>query len=404
MNNELTFESLNILPVLSENLKKNGITTPTEIQKQAIPVLLQGKSLLFQSETGTGKTFAYLLPFLTKILQENSSSKSIKLLIISPTVELASQIKTQVQLITQLKTSLITGGASLKRQMESLKEKPTVVICTPARVLDLINLKKIKLNSLSALVLDEADRLLSQELKEYTENIILSLNCFVQIAAASATIQKNTEDQLLKIIAKNKNLQTSVPETLIMPQEDILRSKITHYAIYAETRDKIDTLRKLIQSENMHKVLVFTSRIDQVANIQSKLQYKGIICSALHAKMDKTDRKSTMDRFRSGKCPILITSDLSSRGLDIPDISHIIQMDLPSNKDFFIHRAGRTGRAGKTGFNIVIGDEYEMRKFQKLEKKLKIVVYPRLLYKGKLIAPDTVSESSATEKPSLTQN
>ena len=176
MNNELTFESLNILPVLSENLKKNGITTPTEIQKQAIPVLLQGKSLLFQSETGTGKTFAYLLPFLTKILQENSSSKSIKLLIISPTVELASQIKTQVQLITQLKPSLITGGASLKRQMESLKEKPTVVICTPARVLDLINLKKIKLNSLSALVLDEADRLLSQELKEYTENIILSLN------------------------------------------------------------------------------------------------------------------------------------------------------------------------------------------------------------------------------------
>ena len=168
MNNELTFESLNILPVLSENLKKNGITTPTEIQKQAIPVLLQGKSLLFQSETGTGTTFAYLLPFLTKILQENSSSKSIKLLIISPTVELASQIKTQVQLITQLKTSLITGGASLKRQMESLKEKPTVVICTPARVLDLINLKKIKLNSLSALVLDEADRLLSQELKEYT--------------------------------------------------------------------------------------------------------------------------------------------------------------------------------------------------------------------------------------------
>ena len=107
----------------------------------------------------------------------------------------------------------------------------------------------------------------------------------------------------------------------------------------------------------------------------------------LHAKMDKQERKSAMDKFRSGKCKILVTSDLTSRGLDIPDISHVIQMDMPSNDDFFIHRAGRTARAGKTGINIVIGDEYEMQKYANLEKKLGLTVYPRILYKGKLVAP-----------------
>jgi len=175
---------------------------------------------------------------------------------------------------------------------------------------------------------------------------------------------------------------------LFLPPEDVLRKRITHMAIFAEQRDKIETLRKLLVAEAPEKALIFTSRVDQVANITAKLKYHNFDCAGLHAKTDKQERKAAIDRFRSGKCPILVTSDLASRGLDIPNITYIIQMDFPSNEDFFIHRAGRTARAGKTGTNIVIGDEYEMRKYAALEKKLGFVVYPKALYGGKLVNPE----------------
>ena len=182
-----------------------------------------------------------------------------------------------------------------------------------------------------------------------------------------------------------------------MPPEDVLRKRITHWAIYAENRDKIDTLRKFLAAENPTKALIFTSRADQVENIYNKLTYKKVACAALHAKTDKQKRKAAIDRFRSGKEKILITSDLAARGLDIPEISHIIQMDFPGDEDFFIHRSGRTARAGKSGINVVIGDEWEMRHFAQLEKKLGITVYPKEIRGGKVISPVVDDEGGQAE-------
>lgn len=176
-------------------------------------------------------------------------------------------------------------------------------------------------------------------------------------------------------------------EAVILPEEDVISKNIKHWAFFAEQREKIDLARKILNAIDYTKVLVFTSRADQVEIIKQKFRFKNINCSALHAKTDKQERKSAIDRFRSGKEKILITSDLSARGLDIPEISHIIQMDFPSDEDFFVHRAGRTARAGKTGTNIVIGDEYELRNFAALEKKLKITVYPKEVRNGKIIEP-----------------
>ena len=173
-----------------------------------------------------------------------------------------------------------------------------------------------------------------------------------------------------------------------------MRKRITHLAIFAEQRDKIETLRKLLTALKGEKFLVFTVKIDQVANITAKLKFKNTECAGLHSRTEKTERKSTIDKFRSGKIKVLVTSDLTSRGLDIPDINYVIQMDMPSNDDFFIHRAGRTARAGKTGTNIVIGDAYEMRKYAALEKKLGLKVYPRMLYKGKLTDPNVLEARS----------
>lgn len=388
-----SFEALGISGKYIENLKSHGITDPTAVQIQAIPEILAGKSLLFQSETGTGKTLAYLLPLLERIEKKENPKKEAKIVIVAPTVELASQIKTQVQMVTDAKAALLVGGAPIKRQIEILKEKPLIVIGGPARLLELFHLKKLKLDGAEAVVLDEVDRLTSKEMIDETVDLVEAMKKDMQLIAASATITKSTQKILQDTRIKQNGTTESDLETLFLPPEDVLRKRITHYAIFAEQRDKIDTLRKVLAAEKPEKALIFTSRVDQVLNILEKLKYKNVECYGLTAKMDKTTRKSTIDRFRSGKIKILITSDLASRGLDIPNITHIIQMDFPSDEDFFIHRAGRTARMGKSGTNIVIGDAWEMRKYAALEKKLKIVVYPRMLYKGKLVDPNLVMEN-----------
>ena len=371
-----------------EILLKKQITSPTPVQREVIPLLEQKKNILFQSETGTGKTLAYLIPLIDALdTSTQQKAQSVQLVIAAPTHELASQIKAEVQSVTPVKTALFIGGAPLKRQQELLKEKPLIVIGTPARLTELIMLKKLKTADVKAFVLDEADRLLSQELREYSLKLAECLGKGVQIVACSATIKPFIGDLLKEAVPELDAL-----ETVVLPPEDILQRKIQHWAIFAEQRDKIDTVRKFLASEKPSKALIFTSRPDQVMNIYDKLTYKKVECEALHAKAGKQERKAAIDRFRSGKCTVLITSDLASRGLDFPGITHIIQTDIPADDDFFIHRAGRTARAGAEGINVIIGDAREMRILAKMEKKLKIKVFPKVLYGGKLLAPDETDE------------
>ena len=383
-NDDITFSNLGLKESIIQILSKLDISTPSLIQQKTIPEVLQNKNVVFESETGTGKTFAYLLPLIQNL--ENCKSNEDKIIILAPTYELASQIKLTASQVTSLKASLFIGGTPIKRQIEVLKDKPQIIIGNPSRILELIHLKKLKTSNVRALVLDEADRLVSVEIADETKKLISTIPCDAQFIACSATLNQNTKHTL-------KGLFSNLSE-IILPKEDILSRKITHYALFAESRDKISTLKSFILAENPEKVLVFTSRADQVENIAQKLQYKKVDCMALHAKTDKKERKAAIDRFRNGKCRILITSDLASRGLDIPGITHIVQMDLPSNEDFFVHRSGRTARAGKSGINVVIGDEYEMRKYAALEKKLGLKVYPKMLYKGKLVNPSDIQDFS----------
>lgn len=374
----------NVFNMLPENLvsKLNllNISEPTKVQAKVIPVLIEGKNLVFQSETGTGKTFAYLLPLITNLQKinetENKNEKHVRIVICAPTFELTSQIKAACQTISEAKSALFIGGAPIKRQAEVLKEKPEIVIGTPARLVELIQLKKLKTQYVKAIVFDEADRLVKKELHDETSDLLKLMPEGTQIIACTATVDNGT-----------KNFFSS-SELEILPKEDILTKNITHWAVYAESRDKIEMLRKFLVAENPSKALIFTSRADQVENIYSKLRFKKVECTALHAKTDKQARKAAIDRFRSGKNKILITSDLAARGLDISGISHVIQMDLPRDSDFFVHRSGRTARAGKTGINVLIGDEYEMRQFALLEKKLGIIVYPKEVRDGKVQSPD----------------
>ena len=441
------FSDFGIGEEIIQRLSAAGITSPTAVQQKIMPLVAEGKNLMFQSETGTGKTFAYLLPILQRLCEKSQNSNSVRILIASPTYELASQIKAQVRLVSDVKCALCIGGAPISRQVELLKEKPQIVIGGPARLLELIHLKKLKADAVETLVLDEADRLLSPELRNDTEGLLERLPRRVQLIGNSATVSDYTrkvlqnardaidraseekapaesgkasgsKDSAGKIstdMAANGNKDAgakdsgntpadqnpadrkqaaSAIEFVTLPTEDVLRKRITHVAIFAERRDKIDTLRSFINAVKPKKLLVFTAKSDQIENIASKLRYRKLECEALSAKIGKQDRKSAIDRFRSGKVSILVTTDLASRGLDIPDVTHVVQLDLPQTADFFIHRAGRTARAGKTGMNCVIGDAYEMQDFAKLEKKLGLKVYPKILYKGKLTSPRPDAEEN----------
>lgn len=446
------FSDFGIGEEIIQRLSAAGITSPTAVQQKIMPLVAEGKNLMFQSETGTGKTFAYLLPILQRLCDNPKSSNPVRVLVASPTYELASQIKAQVRLVSDVKCALCIGGAPISRQVELLKEKPQIVIGGPARLLELIHLKKLKADAVETLVLDEADRLLSPELRNDTEGLLERLPRRVQLIGNSATVSDYTrkvlqnardaidraseekapaesgkasgsKDSAGKIstdIAANGNKDAgtkdsgntpadqnpadqnpadrkqaaSAIEFVTLPTEDVLKKRITHVAIFAERRDKIDTLRSFINAVKPKKLLVFTAKSDQIENIASKLRYRKLECEALSAKIGKQERKSAIDRFRSGKVTILVTTDLASRGLDIPDVTHVVQLDLPQTADFFIHRAGRTARAGKTGMNCVIGDAYEMQDFAKLEKKLGLKVYPKILYKGKLTSPRPDAEEN----------
>lgn len=390
----MTFSEFNINASLIEKLDSLSIKEPTAVQAKAMPLISAGKNIMFQSETGTGKTFAYLLPLLTRLMATENPGKNVRLMIASPTYELASQIKGQIQAISGIKCALLIGGAPIARQIDMLKEKPEVVIGGPARLLELIHLKKLKADAIETLVLDEADRLLAKELRDDTEALLKRLPVKVQLIGNSATVSDYTRTILQKArdgLSRGAAVEDRI-ELLTLPMEDVLRKRITHWAIFAERRDKIDTLRKFINAVKPEKLLVFTGRNDQIDNITSKLQFKDIECASLSSRTDKKERKAAIDRFRSGKIKVLVTTDLTSRGLDIPGITHVVQMDLPEKEDFFIHRSGRTARAGKTGINCVIGDAFEMQNYAKLEKKLKIVVYPKMLYKGALVDPNDVME------------
>lgn len=412
------------------------------MQTQVIPAVTEGCHVIFRSETGTGKTFSYLLPLIQKFEDETEDGQKktdnlaadskqnskrqdtaystgiepfarIRMIVAAPTYELASQIRCAVQSVSSLKTALFIGGAPIRRQIETLKEKPVIVVGNPARLLELIRLKKLKPDGIRAIVFDEADRLTSKELREESTGLLSLMPKNVQFIACSATITEETKKILMGSL-KNRGENDKKVKTFFLPSEDILRGRITHLAIFAESRNKIDVLRRFLnaqatqaaqtakaqktdqtvrtfQTDQSHpppeKILIFTSRADQVENIVAKLNFKKIDCMGLYSKADKKRRRSAIDRFRSGKCKILVTSDLAARGLDISGITHVIQMDMPANDDFFIHRAGRTARAGKTGVNLVIGDEYEMDLYSRLEKRLKITVYPKELREGKLVSP-----------------
>lgn len=378
---------------ITDKLTEKGISAPTAVQKDVAPFIYTGANCLFESETGTGKTLAYALPLFQRLLfdapDKNEASRTLALLIAAPTKELAAQIKNELNFFLGEygKALLCFGGSPLKRQIEALKEKPFAAVGSPNRLLELIQLKKIKAAQVEALVFDEADRLLSKEMSCESIALIQALPDSIQFCACSATLSQQTQSRLASVLQRGG---TAAREThiRILPKENILTKQITHWAFYAEERDKNDTLRRFLAAAKPEKALIFCGGTDDAERTAQYLAAKSVDCGVLHSQADKIERKQALDRFKSGSCPILITSDLCARGLDIGSISHVVQMGLPPDSDFFIHRAGRTGRSGNTGTNVVIGTEAELFALARLEKKLGFIVYPKALREGTVVSAD----------------
>jgi superfamily II DNA/RNA helicase len=426
------FSDLGVPPFFAKRLEERNIRKATDIQKKVIPRLAAGESVFFSSATGTGKTFAYLLPLLGRLLEEDASSGGKnapwpRLLITAPTLELCSQIKGELDFLlghssvsanveneqpsVSLRSCLLIGSVNLERQIELLrKSKSDVIIGNPARLLVLAKMGKLRFGGLSCLVLDEADRLVSDELSGETRELCEIIGRAVRdcgsltIAACSATMNEKNREKLLSLAIfrdeRNANITRNV-EYIESEDNEILRERIEHWAIFSEKRRKLQTLRSLLAAIKAKKTrarsLIFTSRGDEAEMVLSRLLYHHVNAAGLFAKSGKkplagTARQEALDAFRRGDVDALVSTDLAARGLDIPGITHIIALDVPSDGEVYIHRCGRTGRAGKYGVMVTIGNETQMRLLASLEKKLKIRVLPKELYQGRICTPSQVED------------
>jgi len=400
----MNFEQLGAASCFIKRLETRNIKEATDIQCKVIPHLSAGESVFFTSATGTGKTFAYLLPLLTYLLEKERTVSVPRVLILAPTLELCSQISSELEFLlvdTPVRSFLAIGSISLDRQIENIKKtKPDIVVGNPNRLLLLAQKKFLKLNNLYSLVFDEADRLVSDEMINDTTELLSLIRKFAKtdkilLTACSATLNKKCAEKVQTVFFGSEESRGG---TFIESEgNEILRDKIEHWAIFSEKRRKDQTLRSLLAAiktkKSRIKALVFTSKGDEAAMVLSRLQYHHVPAAGLFGKAGKkalsgAERKEALDLFRSGSVEVLVSTDLAARGLDIPNITHVIALDVPSDSEVYIHRCGRTGRAGKRGIMVTIGDETQMRLLSSLEKKLKIRVNPKELYMGKVCVPE----------------
>lgn len=318
------------------------ITEPLPVQEASYPLIAAGKNVVLQSRTGSGKTLAYLLPFLAKMTPGESGNR---LLVVAPTQELAVQIANIIRAINAkleggYSIALCGGGANINHQIDKLKGRPAIIVGTPGRLLELFDRRKINGQTIEAVIFDEVDAIIAQEKGSLMKHIQKKLLKSVQVVAVSASISMEAQ-QLLRGAIENA-------EFLIANEEAALNPNIGHFILRCEARKKFDNLRRAIAAMD-GKTLVFINGDDEITHLQDRLAYHHTEAWALSADMKKLDRQHALESFRKCVQGVLISSDLSARGLDIDDIDQVINMDFPHDPLTYVHRVGRTGRGNAEG-------------------------------------------------------
>ena len=365
------FKSLGVADAFLGFLEKRNITRPTAIQRAAMPRIMAGGSLIGTAPTGTGKTLAYLLPLLARL---DSEAKGVQAVVLAPTYELAMQIANEAREIIAasgmaLHVQGLIGGANIARQIEKLKDKPQLIVGSAGRLLELVRRNKLKLSEVRVLVLDEFDRLLDDQNLGNTADLVRLLPPVdnLQVLLFSATAPKKAMERASFL---------GQPELVAVQDEPLMQGQRSDLYRITPFREKIEVLRKLARRLQIKRGLVFIGKRFDVEKALSHLNYEGLLVESLVSENGKQARQHAVDAFRKGKVQLLLATDVAARGLDIPEIDYVINLDVPENAQAYQHRAGRTARAGASGTVITLADIKEAYKLQKLEKQLGLELKP----------------------------
>jgi len=362
----LTFHDFGFQGALMDGIEALGYRTPTPIQEQAIPAILSGKDIIGSAQTGTGKTAAFLLPLIQKIVS-TPHDDAIKALIIVPTRELATQIDQQMEglsYFTPISSIPVYGGtdgASFARERQALINGADMVICTPGRMIAHLNMGYVNLTGLRYLILDEADRMLDMGFYDDIQKIISYVPEKRQNLLFGATMPKEMRDLARKILNNPVEINIAVSK----PAENILQLA---YVVYES--QKIALVQYLLQNVGLRSILIFCSTKSKTRQVNATLKKLGLQAGEIHSDLDQTTRENVLMRFRNKELSILVATDIVSRGIDIEDIDLVINFDVPNDGEDYIHRIGRTARAQSKGAAITLIGEKEQRKFEVIETLL----------------------------------
>jgi superfamily II DNA/RNA helicase len=367
----MTFADLGLSDELLRALGDAGYTEPTPIQRQAIPSVLMGRDLVGIAQTGTGKTASFVLPMIDILSQGRSRARMPRSLILEPTRELAAQVAENFEKYGKhhkLSMALLIGGVSMGDQVKALEKGVDVLIATPGRLMDLFGRGNILLTGCSLLVIDEADRMLDMGFIPDIEQICTKLPPTRQTLLFSATMPAPIKKLSEKFLSSPKTVEASRPATA--------NASIDQRLFRTSGPKKKDALIRLLRGEGVSTAIIFCNRKTAVRELQTALKRSGFAAGPIHGDMEQPERLKELDRFKTGEINILVASDVAARGLDIKGVSHVFNYDVPWQPDDYIHRIGRTGRAGATGIAVTLATREDSEKLEAIEKMLGAPIRP----------------------------
>ena len=380
MEQNLTFSDLGLSPQILQALEQKGYGYPTRIQADAIPPFMQWKDVIAKAPTGTGKTFAFGIPMIEHI---DPASEDLQGLILAPTRELAIQICDELRgllaFYKDIRVAVVYGGAKIEGQIKQLKKHPQIVVATPGRLMDHYNRKTLRLDKVQTIVLDEADRMLDMGFFDDVTKIIEKVKNRKNLGLFSATISQ--EVMTVSWMYQRDEVEITVPAYL----EN--RPDITQYSITCPPLEKIDTTLKLLRTMGFERTIIFCNTKVMCQRLCDDLRRFGVDADCLHGDIRQLTREKTMRTFKSGNLPVLIATDVASRGIDVDDVDCVINYDVPEENEYYIHRIGRTGRAKKKGVAIsVLGTFPEQAKLEEIAKYSHYQIQPvKFLDDGTLV-------------------
>jgi ATP-dependent RNA helicase DeaD len=354
-----TFEDLDISPPVARAIMEMGFEAPTPIQTAAIPSALGGRDIIGQAQTGTGKTASFGIP----VVEKKAPGGKPYALILEPTRELAIQVAEEIGRIAQYsKCSVLPvyGGASIERQLKALKKGTNIVVGTPGRLIDHLYRKSLSLENVSIVVLDEADEMLDMGFIDDIEKILQMMPPSIQMMLYSATMSP----EIMKVAKRHMK----DPVKIAINVKDIVAPKIQQVFYEVLERDKMEVLTRLLDVETPELTLIFCHTKREVDEVSARLQQRGYNAGALHGDFTQSHREDIMSKFKGGDIEILVATDVAGRGIDVENISHVINYSIPQNPEGYIHRIGRTGRAGRSGIAVTFVTPREYRQLQIIEK------------------------------------